>query len=103
MWISLKTDKVQLRAVIPLRLQSYMSAEKPIIGVGEGSIVQLVKDADCGFVASNAKELSSYLRTELLHNSNRLHKMGLNGRNYFEKNFEKNICINNLCEIINDK
>ncbi len=106
MLLSLKeTHLPHLKATVPARLQSYMSAGKPILAMIEGSAADIIKDADCGYAVSagDYKGLANYIRETVLPNKNSFAEKGKNARIYFLDNFTKGICINNLINIMEGK
>lgn len=86
--LSLSKDNI-LSKTIPSKLQSYLVAGKPIIASLDGEAGEIIKTARCGFVseAENSAELTKNI-LELKNTSLEKRKqMGVNGRNYFEKNY----------------
>ena len=103
MLLSLKSSSEQLDCVVPARLQSYMSAAKPVFAmIGQGG-ADVIRESDAGYCVEpgNYKELARTIRTAL-GNKEELQKKGKSGRSYFEKYFKKDICIDNLCRIIEE-
>lgn len=102
MFISLKSTNYQhLEQTIPARLQSYIAAGKPVVGmIGEG-VSQLVKEIDCGICvdAGNYDKCAAVVLDIAAHPS-RLERWGANARIYFERNYTKSECIDNLVKII---
>ena len=99
--LSLKSSSEQLDCVVPARLQSYMSAAKPVFSmIGRGG-AEVIREAKAGYSVApgNYKELASVIR-DALNNKNELAQKGNNGRSFFEQHFTKDICIDNLCRII---
>lgn len=99
--ISLKANSEQLDCVVPARLQSYMSGAKPVlglIGMGGGKIIE---ESRCGYVAppGDYKEMARIIR-KVQNDREAFASLGINGREYFEKHFTKEKCIDHLCEII---
>lgn len=101
MLITLRANFPHLKAVVPARLQSYMSAGKPILGMIDGGSASLIKEADCGCVVP-AEDYEALCRiiTDILSDKNQFAQKGKNGRKYFEKYFTKKMCIDNLEQII---
>lgn len=102
MLVSLNEDFEDLRMVVPARLQSYMSAGKPIlamIGIGGREIVE---EAECGYAVGGSDyiRLADILRNKVLPNKDIFAHKGMKGRDYFLKFFTKETCINNLEVII---
>ena len=100
-----KTDLPHLKATIPGRLQSYMSAGKPVIAMIDYGASELIKTADCGFSvpAGESDALVNLIRDVVKMNKEVLRKKGENGRRYFESHFTKEQCITRLEGIISSK
>jgi glycosyltransferase involved in cell wall biosynthesis len=99
MLLTLKpTDVPSLRSTVPSRLQSYMSAGKPILGMVDGSARDVIEAADCGFcvAAGDVKGMSHFIRDYLMLHLDDFKKKGDNSRMYYEKFYQKDGCINNL-------
>ena len=65
MLITLKETKLpHLRATVPLRIQSYMSAGKPILGMADGSSMNVINASGSGFCApaGDVESLASHIR-----------------------------------------
>lgn len=95
--VSLK-DELIFNLTVPAKLQAYMCTKTPILGMLNGEGAAIINEANCGFSA-NAGD-SEGLAKEII----KLHEMsneernvlGLNGFEYFEKNFTMNKCIDSL-------
>lgn len=100
LFVSLRKGQI----TVPLKLQSYMSIGKFIIGSMDGSGRNLIKDANCGICsqAENVDELSNNIK-EYLNNKIEYDKKGQNGKEYFIKNFTLKKYINDLTKILNMK
>ena len=106
MLLTLKaTEMPHLRATVPARLQGYMSAGKPVLAMIDGSSNEMIRDADCGYAvpAGCYKELAEYIRKVVLSNRESFIKKGMNSRNYYLNNFTKDMCIDNLVKLIEEK
>lgn len=101
MLLTLRADFPHLRAVVPARLQSYMSFGRPIIGMADGGSVRIINDSKCGICvkAGDYKGLADTI-LKLCSQVEDLQKMGHNARQYYECFFTKTISINNLEKII---
>lgn len=100
--VTLKGDYPQTRKVVPARLQSYMSAGRPVLAmIGEGG-ADIIRESKCGYAvdASDYKSLADVILNKVLKNKDEFEKMGLNGRFYYEREFTKDKCMEYLCEII---
>lgn len=105
MLLTLNANFEDLKMVVPARLQSYMSASRPILAMIEGGAADVIREANCGYVVdgSDYLALAKIIKEKVLVNKKTFEELGLNGRIYFERNFQKDICINNLCTIIDKK
>lgn len=100
-----KIDQPFLQATIPARLQSYMSAGKPILAMIDGGAAKMIIDNDLGYCvhAGDFKSLANYITNNLLSNIETFKLKGNNSRNLYEKEFTKQKCIDNLEKIISVK
>lgn len=102
MLLTLSGEYSDLKLVVPNRLQSYMAAARPVLAMIDGAAADLILKTNCGYSvnAGDYKSLTKTIREKVLLDLNSFEKLGTNGRKYFENNFQKENCINNLCEII---
>ena len=100
--VSLKQDYI-FSLTIPSKIQSYLACGKPILASLDGEGGRIVSDAKAGFVveAENPKKLA--IRVLDLYNmdNTKLKEMGLNGRSYFNSNFERELLVDRLEQILN--
>ena len=99
MLITLKETKLpHLRATVPLRIQSYMSAGKPILGMADGSSMNVINVSGSGFCASagDVESLASYIKDVVMNNREEFSIKGVNARKYYEQYYQMNTCISNL-------
>lgn len=102
MLVSLNENFEDLKMVVPARLQSYMSAGKPVLAmIGIGGR-ELVEEADCGYAVggNDYKELAALIRYKVLSDKEGFAQKGLKGREYFLRCFTKDNCMDNLESII---
>lgn len=105
MLVSLRGGFVDLDMTVPARVQSYMSAGRPILAmIGQGT-VNLINEGDCGYAvgASDYVALADVIRNKVLTDRDGFEKKGLNGRKMFEEQFTLDRCIDHLEEIIGAK
>ena len=105
MLITLRAGFPHLEAVVPARLQSYMSAGRPVlamIGCGGADIIQ---ESNCGYAVSagDSVALIKTIRKNVLTNKAVFEQMGKNGRDYYNDNYRMDMCIDNLEKIIGVK
>lgn len=100
--LALRPGFKHLERIVPSRLQSYMSAGKPVLAMLGVGGKELIEEADCGYAVEpgNYKKLAEVIRNKVMTNKEAFAHKGLNGRKYYEDNFTIKICINNLCDII---
>ena len=95
--VSLK-DGLIFNLTVPAKLQAYMCTKTPILGMLNGEGAAIINEANCGFSANAgdseglAKEI---IKLYEMSNEER-NVLGLNGFEYFEKNFTMNKCIDSL-------
>ena len=102
MRVTLKGGFRHLEMVVPARLQSYMSAGRPVLAMlGEGG-AEVIKEAGCGYVvpAGDSKALAQVIREKILTDKEAFEAMGAKGRKYYEENYTLDMCIDNIVEII---
>lgn len=99
--VSLKADNA-IGLTLPAKVQGYMAAGKPILGMINGSCSRIIKEAECGFCA-NAGDIDGFSKCLIdFANTREMHKKyGENSRNYFLKNFRKEIHIKAIEDEIN--
>jgi glycosyltransferase involved in cell wall biosynthesis len=107
MLLSLSNEYIELKQVIPARLQSYMASAKPVLGFLDGQAGELIKEAKCGFVVSadDIDGMVNMLNNTILPEIHNLTELGKNSKIYYDMNFKKEKCIDNLEDIflINSK
>lgn len=103
--VTLESGYRQLEAVVPARLQSYMSSGIPILAmIGQGTR-ELIEEADCGYAvpAGDYKALAQTIRDKVLSEKENFRKKGANGREYYLENFTLEKCITDLENIIKNR
>jgi len=97
MLISLRDEKIY-SFTVPGKLQSYMAANKPILGMINGEAAEIIKKSECG-VSVNAGNYQHFSE-EILKLSQQpksiLDQMGKNGFEFCIKNFDKESIINKI-------
>lgn len=103
MLLTLKAEYPHLKQVVPARLQSYMAASVPVLGMIDGGGADIIQESDCGYVvpAGDYNELVRVLNETVLTDLDSFKVKGQNGRRYYEDNFRKETCIENLVDIFN--
>lgn len=96
MLMTLKDEKI-FSLTVPSKLQSYMAFGKPVVTMLNGEGGQVINDAKCGLCtnASNADELARNI-IELYHNREVVDQLGRNGKEYYEKEFKKEMIVSKI-------
>ena len=105
MLVTLRGGFIDLDVTVPARVQSYMSAGKPILAmIGSGG-ADLIAEADCGYAVapSDYKALADVIRTKVLTEKDSFKLKGKNGRLLYEKEFTLDHCIDNIEEMISKR
>lgn len=102
MLVSLK-DELIFNLTVPAKIQAYMAASKPIVAMLNGEGAAIIEEAQCGHAvnAGNSKALADLLQRMSRFKQDDLNRMGRNGNEYFNVNFSKSQCLENLCSILN--
>lgn len=102
MLVTLRAGFSHLEAVVPARLQSYMSAGRPVLAMIGCGGADIVEESQCGFAvpAGDSAALINIIKEKVLTNKEDFEKMGQNGRDYYMKNYRMDMCIDNLEKII---
>ncbi|MBP1593331.1 MAG: glycosyltransferase WbuB [Bacteroidetes bacterium] len=101
MLVSLK-DELIFNLTVPAKLQAYMAAGKPVVAMLNGDAAQLVDEAKCGLASSagNSNGLAHNILQLKEMNKDELASLGMNGRNFYKKYFDKTRCMDHLCELL---
>ena len=102
--VTLTKDEL-FQITVPAKVQSYMAAGKPVIGCISGEGQELIKEANCGFIceAEDYNALSEIVFKIDKMSKNQLSELGLNALNYFNKNFDRKIVLDNMEAILINK
>jgi glycosyltransferase involved in cell wall biosynthesis len=104
MLLSLKNELI-FNLTVPAKLQAYMAAGKPVIAMLNGDGRNIIEDSNCGMSVSAGDYTG--LATSLLKlqqmKPDEMRKLGENGRVYFNRHFNLDTCIDNLCAILKKK
>ena len=105
MLVTLRAGFPHLEAVVPARLQSYMSAGRPVLAMIGCGGADIIEESQCGYAvpAGDPKTLISVIKEKVLTDREGFRKMGDNGREYYNKHFRMDKCIDNLEKIIGAK
>lgn len=99
-----KTSYPHLNVTVPARVQSYMSAGKPIVGMSGDGAKDLINDNHCGLIA-DAGEYRTFANNilHLYNNPSKLVEMGKNARALYEEQYTLKRCLDSLENIISPK
>lgn len=94
--VSLKADNAT-GLTLPSKVQGYMAAGLPIIGMIDGSAQEVIAEAKCGLCV-NADDVDGFARVmkNFIENKEEYRNFGLNGRKYFKDNFNKRKLLDNI-------
>lgn len=97
MFLSLM-DKEIFNLTLPAKIQAYMAAKKPVIGMMNGDGANVISEAKCGFSvnAGDSEGLAKIIKEISLLESNELSIFGKNGFEYAQENFNRTKLLNNL-------
>lgn len=102
MMVTLRGGFPHLEAVVPARLQSYMSAGRPVLAMIGCGGADIIKESNCGYVVGpgEADAMVNLIKEKVLANKQAFEQMGNNGREYYMKHYRLSDCIDNLERII---
>lgn len=103
MLVTLRAGFPHLEAVVPARVQSYMSAGRPVLAMIGCGGADIIEESQCGFAvpAGDSKALIEVIKEKVLASKEAFEKMGENGRDYYISHFRMDDCIDNLEKILN--
>jgi glycosyltransferase involved in cell wall biosynthesis len=95
--VSLKKNPI-FSLTIPSKVQSYMACGKPIIASLDGEGARIIQEAKAGFIseAEDAFALKDSINKAMALTPRELLQLGINARNYFQKEFERRKLIDRL-------
>lgn len=96
------SDKFSFKKTIPAKLQTYLASKKPLLALSSGEVENIISASRCGYVSksNNINDFRKKILKISKKNSKFLKKMGINGFNYLNKNFNRNIQLNKLQNFI---
>lgn len=103
LFLALRKGFPHLEAVVPSKLQPYLSSSRPVLAmIGKGG-ADIIKEANCGvaYPAGDYESIAQFIRNDLMNNIEAFNKKGANGRQYYLEHYTVSKCIDRLCEIIN--
>lgn len=102
MLVSLKNEEI-FKYTIPSKVQSYLACAKPVIASLDGEGAKIIEESGAGFSClPESPDMLAQLVLKMYHmeRSKRI-AMGLRGREYFKRNFERTLLVNQLNSLIN--
>lgn len=102
MIVSLK-DEYIFSLTAPAKIQAYMASKKIILGMISGEGARIIKVSNSGFSceAGDFVSFAEIIKKFIKLNKKEICQYGLNGFNYYQKYFAKEIRISQIFEIIN--
>ncbi len=99
--VSLSNTRV-FNMTIPGKIPFYLSSGIPIIGMISGEGAKVIKESKAGYVCKSGDyiSLSKIISKITKVDKDSLNKMGLNGKEYAEKEFSKRSLINKLNKLL---
>lgn len=103
MLVSLKNSTI-FNLTAPAKLQAYMASAKPIAAMLNGEGAGLVKEAKCGMAvpAEDAEGLAKIILELYSLDAGALRTMGENGKYFCDLHFNKDKCIDHLCDMFDE-
>ena len=97
-FLSFQNDPLWTKT-IPAKLQSYMACGMPVIASAQGETKRVVEEAKCGVCSTigDAEELSEKIKEMMKED---LSELGKNSREYFKKNFDKKMLMDQMDEYL---
>jgi colanic acid biosynthesis glycosyl transferase WcaI len=97
MLVTLRKEPI-FALTVPAKVQAYMASAQPIIAALDGEGARIIEEAGAGLVcpSENAEMLAETVLKVYHMDQLQRKKMAMNGRKYFEENFEPNKLIDSL-------
>jgi glycosyltransferase involved in cell wall biosynthesis len=101
--VSLKQDPV-FSLTIPGKVQSYLMAGVPILGMLDGEGAQVIADSNAGLVcaAGNSGGLASAVLEMVAMSVDQRKQLGVNGRDFAQKEFGRGLLMRQLEVLLNE-
>jgi len=98
--VSLKRDYI-FSLTIPSKIQSYLACGKPILASLDGEGGRIITEARAGLVVESENPTELATRAIDFYNMSKMDidQMGINARNYFDVNFERELLVDRLEQI----
>ena len=99
MFLSLKNKEIFSKTV-PAKLQAYMAFGKPVAAMISGEGAEIIRKANCGYsVESGDYKGFAEIIVTLRLKTEQLNSLGLNVKDYYNKNFSMQSSKNQLMKI----
>ncbi len=104
MLLSLK-DELIFNLTVPAKLQAYMAAGRPVMGMLNGEGAALIAEARCGVAvpAGASRDLADQITALSEIQKSQLREMGISGQRYYQNNFTKDLCMDHLVNILEER
>jgi glycosyltransferase involved in cell wall biosynthesis len=101
MLLTLKDEEI-FSLTIPSKVQSYLAFGKPIASMINGIGNKVINDANCGFTANagEADRLAENIIKAYITPKEILTQLGVNGKAYYAKEFDKNAIVDRLERVL---
>lgn len=98
------SDSPLFAMTIPAKLQSYMACGIPVIASAKGETAEIIKVSKAGVCSppGNAEQLAEEIITISSKSHDDLRQIGLNAREYYNQNFNKNELLNRMDNFFGD-
>ncbi|MBP5317797.1 MAG: glycosyltransferase family 4 protein [Paludibacteraceae bacterium] len=95
-------DKPCFNLTVPSKVQFYMAQGKPVLAMINGDGAQLIREARCGLTVSagDTEALVQAVRRMAAMDRTGLEALGNNGKEFYLKNFKKELRMNQLVELL---
>jgi glycosyltransferase involved in cell wall biosynthesis len=99
--VTLSNNKI-VSKTLPSKIQTYLYMGKPIVACLDGEAARVITESKSGIVVKSCDSASAIIAIKYMYNLNpEARKLyGINGRNYFDINFDRNIIISKLAIVI---
>lgn len=91
-------DNPLFEMTIPAKLQSYMACGMPIIAAASGETKRIIEEAECGVCCGigDEKRLACVIKGLATDEKNRIHKLRINAREFYQYNYEKRFLMDQI-------
>jgi len=99
--VSLRNEPI-FALTIPSKLQSYLACGRPILAALGGVGAKIVMEAQAGLVSApeDSEGLAHNIEKMYSMHHEELNKIGLNGRDFYEKNFSRSVILDRLNDLL---